>query len=154
MKCLFCGQETNNPKFCSRSCAAKHNNRAFPKKERMKYFCKFCGNETRYRRVYCTDCDPTRPQDFSATPIAEIRSRARYQANAWIRKLARKAYFASDEPLCCCKCGYTKHFEICHVQPIQGFPPDIPMSVVNSPENLVALCPNCHWELDHSLLSL
>jgi hypothetical protein len=28
------------------------------------------------------------------------------------------------------------------------------MRVVNSLENLIALCPNCHWELDHGLHSL
>jgi 5-methylcytosine-specific restriction endonuclease McrA len=154
MKCLYCGSETTNPKFCSRSCAARHNNRAFPKKERVKYYCKVCGRETRYRRSYCTNCDPTKPKDFSSITIAEIRFGARYQANAWIRKLARRTYYTSDKPLCCCKCGYTKHFEICHVRSIQEFPLDTPMSVVNSLENLVALCPNCHWELDHGLLSL
>ena len=154
MKCLNCGAETLNPKFCSTSCAARYNNRLFPKRKRQQFFCKTCGAEAKYRRSYCEACDPTKPRDFSAVTIAEIRQRARYQANAWIRQLARRTYDASDQPKCCSRCGYSKHFEVCHVRPIQDFPDDTPMSVGNSLDNLAALCPNCHWELDHGLLSL
>ncbi len=154
MKCLFCGAETDNPKFCSSSCAARYNNRAFPKRTRQRFFCKTCGTEIAYRRSYCENCDPTKPKDFSNVTIAQVRSQARYQANAWIRKLARRTFYNSDKPKCCYRCGYTKHFEVCHVKPIQNFPENTPMAVVNSLDNLVALCPNCHWELDHDLLSL
>jgi hypothetical protein len=153
-KCLHCNKETNNPKFCSSSCAARYNNSHFPKRRRQHYFCKSCGAETGYRRSYCKSCDPTKPKNFGIVTIAEVRLRARYQANAWIRKLARRVYFSSDKPRCCSVCGYSKHFEVCHVRPIQAFPENTPMSVVNSPENLIALCPNCHWELDHGILSL
>ncbi len=154
MNCLNCVTETTNPKFCSSSCAARYNNRVFPKCKKQQYFCIICGSETRYRRSYCVDCDPTKPKDFSDVTIREIRSRARYQANAWIRKLARRAYLGSEKPKHCSRCGYSKHIEICHVRPIQDFPADTPMSKVNELDNLIALCPNCHWELDHGLLSL
>jgi hypothetical protein len=154
MNCLNCGAETTNPKFCSSSCAARYNNKRFPKRKKQLYFCKSCGAETRYRRSYCSDCDPSKPQDFSHVSISEIRSRARYQANAWIRKLARRVYFGSDKPKRCSRCGYSNHIEICHVRSIQDFPEDTQMSVVNNLDNLIALCPNCHWELDHGLLSL
>lgn len=154
MKCLNCGSETNNPKFCSSACAARYNNRVFPKKQRQRFYCKACGAETGYRRTYCKNCDPTKPRDYSDVTIAEIRSRATYQANAWIRKLARRAYYNSDKPQCCNICGYSKHFEVCHVKPIQDFPNETYVSEVNSLDNLVALCPNCHWEFDHGILSL
>ena len=154
MKCLNCGVETDNPKFCSTSCAAQLNNRAFPKRQRQRFFCKVCGAEADYRRAYCSKCDPTKPRDFSDVTIAEIRLRARYQANAWIRKLARRAYYSSDKPQRCFRCGYSAHFEVCHVRAIQDFPDDTTMSEVNELDNLVALCPNCHWELDHGSLSL
>jgi 5-methylcytosine-specific restriction endonuclease McrA len=154
VKCLNCGKETANPKFCSLSCSARFNNRAFPKKKKHVYFCKNCGAETRYRRSYCENCDPTKPQDFSQVTIAEIRSKARYQAHAWIRKLARRAYANSDNPQHCLVCGYSKHFEVCHIRPIQDFPEETTMAIVNSLENLVALCPNCHWEFDQGLLTL
>ena len=154
MKCLTCGNETDNPKFCGSSCAAQYNNRAFPKRKRRVVYCKSCGSETEYRRSYCKSCDPTKPKDFSNVTVGDIRLKAHYQANAWTRKLARRTYYASDRPKCCLKCGYSKHFEVCHVRPIQDFPDDTLISVVNALENLVALCPNCHWEYDHGMLSL
>jgi hypothetical protein len=154
MKCLFCGEYTTNPKFCSTSCAAKYNNRLFPKRMKQRYFCKNCGAEAEYRRSYCADCDPTKPQDYSKVTVAEIRSKARYQANAWIRKLARRVYNNSDRPQHCFICGYSKHFEVCHKRPIQSFPSETTMDVVNSLDNLIALCPNCHWEFDQGHLSL
>ena len=154
INCLNCGAKTNNPKFCSSSCAARYNNKQFPKRKKQRHFCKTCGAETRYRRAYCNTCDPTKPQDFSDVTISQIRSRAGYQANAWIRKLARRAYLGSDKPKRFSRCGYSKHIEICHVRPIQGFPGNTQMSEVNKLDNLIALCPNCHWELDHGVLSL
>jgi len=154
MKCLNCGANTDNPKFCSSSCAAKFNNRVYPKRAKKSFYCKSCGAETGYRRSYCKNCNPTKPRDYSKITIAEIRLRARYQANAWIRKLARRAYSNSDRPQRCNICGYAKHFEVCHIRPIQDFPDDTQMSIVNALDNLVALCPNCHWELDHGILSL
>lgn len=154
MKCLNCGAETNNPKFCSSSCSARFNNRAFPKRKRRSYFCKICGAETGYRRSYCPNCDPTKPKSYDDVTIAEIRKQAKYQANSWIRKLARRAYAAAKKPQCCSICGYSKHFEVCHIKPIQDFSEETPMSIVNHLENLAALCPNCHWEFDHGRLSL
>lgn len=32
--CIACGSGTNNPTFCTRSCAAKHNNAKYPKKKK------------------------------------------------------------------------------------------------------------------------
>jgi hypothetical protein len=154
MKCLNCNTETTNPKFCCRSCAASYNNRAYPKRQKKQYFCKACGDETAYRRTFCKACDPTKPKDYGPITIAEVRERARYQANAWIRKLARREYYASDKPKLCSRCGYSVHFEVCHIRSIKDFPNNTLVTVVNSLENLVALCPNCHWEFDHGILIL
>lgn len=54
-KCLECGNETNNQKFCGMSCAAKFNNKKFPrrKKEGM---CKVCGCSISTSRKYCKAC--------------------------------------------------------------------------------------------------
>ena len=51
----------------------------------------------------------------------------------------------------CLKCLYDKHYEVCHIKPISSFPLDTPISVINSPDNLMPLCPNCHWEHDHNI---
>jgi predicted HNH restriction endonuclease len=70
-----------------------------------------------------------------------------------LRADARRQYFAA-RPYRCAQCGYDKHIEVSHKRPLASFPGDTPISVVNSLDNLVGLCPNCHWEFDHGLLQL
>jgi 5-methylcytosine-specific restriction endonuclease McrA len=77
-----------------------------------------------------------------------------YQVNSRIRELARLAYKRSDKPKQCVVCGYQLHYEICHVIPISDFSIDTSISVVNALSNLIALCPNHHWELDNGYLTL
>lgn len=54
-KCLQCGKETKNPKFCNRSCAAKYNNKAYPKRH-PENFCSSCGTPIATRYNYCELC--------------------------------------------------------------------------------------------------
>jgi HNH endonuclease len=49
-----------------------------------------------------------------------------------------------------CKCGYSKHVEICHIKEVKSFPDDAKIKEINDPSNLLYLCPNCHWEFDNS----
>ena len=49
----------------------------------------------------------------------------------------------------CYNCGYDKHVETCHIKNISKFPLDTKISIVNHPDNLILLCPNCHWEFDN-----
>jgi hypothetical protein len=57
-------------------------------------------------------------------------------------------------PKRCVNCGYDKHIEVCHRRALTSYPLDTPIAIVNDLSNLVGLCPNCHWELDHGLLQL
>ena len=147
MQCIQCGAETSNPKFCSRSCAATFNNTQSPKRERRKYYCEKCGAEAVYRKKFCSNCNPIKGADWSKRTLSFVRSVMDFHAR--VRELARKTYSNLDRPQKCANCGYTKHLEICHIKSIQDFPEDTPISVINSPDNLIALCPNCHWELDN-----
>jgi hypothetical protein len=54
-KCVVCGIETENPKFCSRSCAAKHNNSATPKRK-PEGKCQKCGSSVTTKNKYCKIC--------------------------------------------------------------------------------------------------
>lgn len=49
----------------------------------------------------------------------------------------------------CKKCGYDKHVEICHIKPVASYPENTTLEVINSIDNLLPLCPNCHWEFDN-----
>jgi len=65
--------------------------------------------------------------------------------------MARVAYRKSSRPKACAVCGYDTHYAMCHIRPINDFLPTD--TVVSELCNLVALCPNHHWEFDHGKLS-
>lgn len=50
-------------------------------------------------------------------------------------------------------CGYNKTVAACHIEEVSSFSKDTLIKDVNSLHNLIGLCPNHHWELDHDLLS-
>jgi len=151
--CPVCGRETSNPTFCSRSCAAKRNNVLAPKR-RPAGRCSTCGVPIPRRNKYCPkhllDTRLDRSQPISAVADGSDHPACRH---ARLRQDARHVY-RSARPYRCVRCGYDKHIEVCHKRAITSFPLDTPISVVNSLENLVGLCPNCHWEFDHGLLQL
>ncbi len=70
----------------------------------------------------------------------------RYQA---IRTDAIRRAKLDNQALVCAKCGYDKHVEVCHIKPISSFDKSTPLGIVNGKENLMLLCPNCHWEHDN-----
>lgn len=49
----------------------------------------------------------------------------------------------------CNVCGYDKHYEVCHIKSIASFKSNTSVSIINDLTNLIALCPNCHWEHDN-----
>jgi len=153
MKCHHCGQNTTNPTFCNRSCAASFNNQKHPKRSKQKTFCKHCGVLIVGRRTTCDTCNPSYV-DWSNLTLSDIRTKALYQHSARIRQVSRTIYRQSDKPKQCAVCGYDKHYEVCHIKPIKGFLSNTPISEINHIDNLVALCPNHHWEFDNGLLTL
>jgi 5-methylcytosine-specific restriction endonuclease McrA len=151
--CPVCGKETTNPKFCSRSCAAKLNNVMFPKRS-LGSRCSVCGCPIPLRSRYCRTHKPNHPRDRSQ-PISTVYQTAKHPIyrRSRLRTDARKVYLKA-RPYQCVNCGYDKYIEVCHKRSLASFPDDMPISVVNSLDNLVGLCPNCHWEFDHGLLEL
>ena len=153
VSCLHCNKEfeksnsdikksPNN--YCSRSCAAKRNNKK-PKRQRTNR-CE-CGVLILSDRKRCSHChqksilpkDCTLGEasyDYGHNAYAKVRQRA--------RTVAKRQGWTS-----CCKCGYDKHIEIAHIKAISNFPSDTPLTEINCPSNLMPLCPNCHWEFDH-----
>jgi 5-methylcytosine-specific restriction endonuclease McrA len=80
--------------------------------------------------------------------MSSTKNLHRSSAYVHIRALARyhnKELVAKP----CNNCGYDKHVEICHIKPISEFDVNTKIKEVNSPDNLVQLCPNCHWEFDN-----
>ena len=148
--CLNCSNETSNPKFCSRSCAASFNNRHSPKKKKKENFCDSCSTTLPTRNKYCKEC--RKPKDIT---LKEAIYQKHHKSSAYALVRARARAAAKKADWCSCKnCGYDKHVEIAHIKAISEFPDETLISEVNDLSNLVPLCPNCHWEYDRGRLTI
>lgn len=162
MKCLNCQKETTNKKFCSRNCSATFNNKVAPKRKRTR-ICGFEGCKEivkDYRSYFCLEhchCSVAeKRKKIENSTIGEYRDRIKnsnlnYHSSslhAGIRGLAR-SWFKHLTKQPCKKCGYKLHVELCHIKPLSSFPDDALIKEVNSKENIIQLCPNCHWEFDN-----
>lgn len=157
MHCLNCNKETTNPKFCNRSCAASFNNKLYPKRK-LERICKIDGCHSgvkSYRHAYCDEhwvyLQNTKYRNKTIGEYREklsvkgkhpswINAHIRGFARSWLRDLA-------SQP--CAKCGYTLHVELAHIRAVSDFSDDELLSEVNNYDNVVQLCPNCHWEFDN-----
>lgn len=140
-----CGKETSNVKFCSRVCSNRRKQRA-KRTNLLKRKCKTCGCLIPKRRNYCDPCRTIRTSKMDCTLREAMYTRHhKSSAYALVRTRARGLF----PPCPCQKCGYEKHTEVCHINPIGSFPLDTKLSVINDLSNLLRLCPNCHWEHDN-----
>ncbi len=155
MQCVLCGKETTNARFCSRSCAAKVNNRKNPKKKLTKK-CTKCDNLVRsYRSTLCDiHFEEYCKRYKNEMTLGEYRAKASVEGKhpSWlhshIRNFAR-SWLAEMRDLPCAKCGYSLHVELAHIKAISDFEDNAKLSEVNSKLNVIQLCPNCHWEFDN-----
>lgn len=155
IKCANCGNSTTNPRFCSRTCAAILTNKEKPKRQLTKK-CKQCENTVRnYRSILCeqhfqiykqrfvtdfTIKDYQERRSVEGKPAAWINSHIRLFARRWLKHMVN---------LPCACCGYDKHVELAHIKSVSSFDVNTLVSVVNAEENVIQLCPNCHWEFDN-----
>jgi len=152
-------------KFCNKSCAAKFNNptrlRNSTPKSAIKRRCKKCG--TQFEVVRLLNGTPSKQKIcFACTPNTEaskkrelFNRRSSWQsARSAIQKHARLIYNSSDKAKACVVCGYDKHYDVAHITPVAQFSDTATISEINHIDNLIALCPNHHWEFDQGLLSL
>ena len=92
---------------------------------------------------------------LSRTKGELLNDRKNYQSyRSSIRKIAENIYKSSGKPYCCAKCGYSTHVEIAHIKAVSDFENSTTIAEINSIDNLIALCPNHHWEYDHGILKL
>lgn len=149
--CRNCNNPTENPKFCNKSCAAIYNNKKYPKRA-LEGVCVVCSTPIPRRNKYCNNgCNPNHI-DWDKVTYEAIATRYDYQKNVRIRSLARSHYIKSNRPKECEECSYKLNYHVCHIRPIYTFPGNTPVSTINDLSNLIALCPNCHWEMDNGLL--
>jgi len=150
INCTFCDTPTKNKKNCSRSCANSYNNTVYPKRK-PEGSCKSCLMPIKTTYTYCTSCwNIKKMVDDITLGQAIYTNHHKSSAFALIRSRARARIKPKGQS--CQSCGYSKHVEVCHIIPIKDFPLDAKLSDINSDDNLMLLCPNCHWEFDHNLV--
>jgi hypothetical protein len=154
--CKNCGKETKNPKYCSRSCAAKINGQLFPKHPKHpRKLCIYCSQPTTAPSQICKKCKQLKIiNSFGEKTIQNFEStyaRHKYQK---IRNHAHRVAKYYKIPKLCAACQYNIHTELCHKKPIHKFSKQTTLNIVNDPLNLVYLCRNHHWELEHGLLTI
>jgi hypothetical protein len=59
----------------------------------------------------------------------------------------------TKRPNVCVVCGF-EHINISHIKDVRDFDMETKIGAINSPDNLVGLCPNHHWLFDRGLLKL
>ena len=147
-----------NSVFCNKSCAQIYRNKTRPG---IRNKCK-CGKRIGNSATFCKKCytrmrsEETEKnylamtfRDFKISYNGDI---IRYSGAIRVgsRRLAKKRGMVK----LCSYCGYDTYVELCHIRKVADFPDDATMDEINSPENLVYLCPNHHKELDMGLLEL
>lgn len=167
-ECLECLKEfesnkTENRKFCSRNCSGKYIIRTIPSRK-IERVCTKCDKKVKsHRHSLCNEHHveymETRFDYVKELTLEDYWSKKSLQnlhassKNAHIRVLCR-SWLKHLTKLPCHNCGYDKHVELCHIKAIKEFAPQSKLKEVNSEDNVIQLCPNCHWEFDKGLLKL
>lgn len=125
---------------------------------KLKGKCKTCNIEIKSRHKYCKEhrSDYIEKSSANRLTFGDIRRRLSVKGKhpSWIhsnvRNLAR--YWNKEKlSLPCARCGYALHVELAHIVPLSSFSDDDYLAYANGPSNVIQLCRNCNWELDHGL---
>lgn len=157
--------DANKKDFCSKSCASKYRwgktGNIGPKNSRMdrKIECKECGNifdkprdsnNELYNVKYCSDFCRNEAGSIidRESTIKEAKNRYkrwrsyRSTMTTQAKRYAKRAGMEEE----CYYCGYDFYVELCHIKAVSSFNENAKLKEVNSPDNLVYLCPNHHKE--------
>lgn len=169
--CLNCNKQFNKwpaqikkfpNNYCSCSCAASCNNKGMQRHKPKIKTCLLCGknytnNKNHRSKLHCENCKIV--NHYKLKTIGEYRNKDTYKNMhpSWIHTHIRnfnKTWNKNLRKLPCQVCGYTNHVELAHIKGVAQFNDDALLSVVNSPDNILVLCPNHHWEFDNNLITL
>ncbi len=173
--CQACSFEFNikekTRKFCSRSCAAKYNNKHMPKRKRKQVTktCTSCASSFRRqkRETRCVTCvengvyrrhtglPAVNSQNLTLGDFVQYHQRQGHHKSLYFCEVRAYCRLRNDKLRTACQvCGYSTHVDLCHLTPLASFPLTATLGEVNAPENILVLCRNHHWELDHGIISV
>lgn len=150
-KCLYCSQITSNPKYCSKSCAAKVNNKTPRKRMQPQGKCKICSRIIKSRLVYCFDCK-------KAKKLFAKEQRTRKNSEKVIQwRRAAKIRLVELRGGKCEICGYCKCLRALQFHHKNPEEKKFALSQANTKrfslmlveaEKCILLCANCHAEIE------
>lgn len=156
----YCGTETTNSKYCSRSCATRVNNVKTPKRKAKPRTCHRCLTLIPKHDRTCSSCRRTKGiavVELGKLTLADVSKKcasngiAPSYKHSYVRNHCRAVNAHLQKR--CQVCSYDRHVEYCHVKAISTFPERSLISDINHETNIMVLCRNHHWELDHGFLS-
>lgn len=86
--------------------------------------------------------------------ISQLKQKFKNMYINTIREHSNRLYLRSDKYKKCYCCDYDKHIEICHIKAVSEFGNNSLLGEINNLNNLIALCPNHHKELDKEIRTL
>lgn len=165
--------EVRCKRFCNHVCAATYNNQQRLRTSKTQSpigACQNCGVAVRYSlrkdghayfpRRYCEPCTILKKLNGRVLVATVTKGNLFKNGRNWqtarsmIQAHAQRVYLLSGQPFICKICGYSSHVDIAHNKAVSEFTDDTLVIVINRIENLVALCPNHHWEFDHRIITL
>lgn len=148
-QCVNCSKETNNPKFCCRSCGVSYNNRIKPKRiAQKKYFkCLYCKNKTQFYtnspRKYCSKNCQIEHKRKKSDNLIETKGNF---GNGYYHNVKIRKYFIRKYGNNCMLCGQSGDYW--NGKPITLIVDHIDgKSNNNKLDNLRIICPNCDCQL-------
>jgi hypothetical protein len=152
VKCNCCNKEfekrisqvkksPNN--YCSRSCAAKVNNRIFKKRNKKIKYCKNCSNIIDGKgQVYCSIKCQNIFQYNSKIQLWKLGKDDGCETNGTVRRYIKK-FLLIERGRKCEECGWNKTNPNTNKCPLEIHHKDGNYKN-NKEDNLQILCPNCH----------
>lgn len=149
----------NNPNYCKQCGLMMPPNQKFSHIRKKKFCDRKCSfifrsQNKKEKPIKTTVLKPKRPSTWEYTKGDLFKKSKNWQtARSRIRQHASDTFHSLGNGVCK-NCEYEKYVEVCHIKSVSSFPDETSILEINNPENLVGLCPNCHWEFDHGLLNL
>jgi len=149
---------TYNQKYCCPKCSNVSHVREWSNKR--KKTCLSCNTLIKHTATYCKPClGKIKSKKYELLTLKDIHNKLSYLKKhpSWLNAEVR-AFARSWNPDIVKhprqKCNYNKHSELAHIKEISSFDENTKLGEINHPSNLLALCPNHHWEFDNNLLKL
>lgn len=145
MNCINCNFETNNPKFCSRSCSVSYANKQKPKRQHSRPKCLFCDKivNSKKCKFCCQQCnaDYRERESFAELDQKQILlPKGHFHGSKLV-----KNYISYKKGNCCSICSmkpvWNNNKLVLILDHINGIPDDWDVN------NLRLVCPNCDSQL-------